>query len=203
MLRSRWSLRASPHFHLCRYGENIIYVRTLGRHFKGIKMKINNFIIVPLLSILLISCISDNKVLLNTFPKFHGYINDNYKLLSDEQSKDLSLIMNNIFLKNNIQMSILIIDSTHNLSIEEYSLKICKLWGLGGKNTDKGILFLFAMEDKKLRLEVSSELETILPDDKCQKIVDSIIHFFKQKNYYNGIYDEVLQVSNIIQNDIK
>ena len=50
--------------------------------------------------------------------------------------------------------------------IESYAVNLFHQWSIGAKSTDRGVLILYAIRDRRDRIEVGYGLEPILPDGK-------------------------------------
>ena len=87
-----------------------------------------------------------------------------------------------------IEMALVVVRSLDGLSIEEAAAKLFKLWGIGKKDRDNGLLFLWSTGDRKVRVEVGYGLEGILPDGKVGAILDAyVIPRFKAGEFDAGI----------------
>jgi uncharacterized protein len=65
---------------------------------------------------------------------------------------------------------------------------VAEAWKLGQKGRDNGVLLLVARDDRKVRIEVGSGLEGVLPDILCGRIIrDNIIPHFRKNDYDEGI----------------
>ena len=73
-------------------------------------------------------------------------------------------------------MAVVVVRSLDGLSIEEAAEKLFNLWGIGKKDRDNGLLFLWSTGDRKVRVEVGYGLEGVLPDGKVGAILDCLCH---------------------------
>ncbi len=86
------------------------------------------------------------------------------------------------------QITVVIIPTTDNYSVEEAALEIIRRWGVGNKDKNNGIVLLVAKDDRKLRIEVGYGLEGAVPDITAKSIIDNYITpNFKEGNYYRGL----------------
>ena len=66
------------------------------------------------------------------------------------------------------------------------------MWGIGKKNRDNGLLFLWSTGDRRVRVEVGYGLEGALPDGKVGAILDQyVIPRFKADQFDQGVLDGV------------
>lgn len=100
------------------------------------------------------------------------------------------------------QIGVLIISSTKPETIEEYSIKVAENWKLGRKGIDDGVLFVIALKDRKMRIEVGYGLEGAIPDAKAKQILEDFVKpYFKEKDYYKGIYTGVNMLEKLIRGE--
>ncbi len=73
------------------------------------------------------------------------------------------------------QIAVLIVPTTGDETIEQYSIRVTDAWKLGRKGIDDGALLLVAKDDHKVRIEVGRGLEGVIPDAIANRIVDEDI----------------------------
>lgn len=73
-------------------------------------------------------------------------------------------------------------------SIEDYTVRVARAWGVGTKEKNNGVvLFIFA-QDHKLFIQTGYGLEGALPDVLCKQIIDNeIVPRFKQGDFNGGV----------------
>ena len=101
-----------------------------------------------------------------------------------------------------VEMAVVAIRSLDGLSVEEAAVKLFELWGIGKKNKDNGLLFLWSIGDRKLRVEVGYGLEGALPDGKVGAILDTyVVPKFKATNFDQGLLDGVDALLRLARNE--
>lgn len=86
------------------------------------------------------------------------------------------------------QLAVLIVPSTGEETIEQYSLRVVEQWKLGRKNVDDGALLIVAKDDRTLRIEVGYGLEGALNDATAKRIISEVIvPRFQQGDFHGGI----------------
>jgi len=105
------------------------------------------------------------------------------------------------FEKENIgQIVILLIPTTGNETIEEYSIRLAEKWKIGSAENDDGVILLVAKNDRKLRIEVGYGLESKITDADAIMIIENIITpEFRNSNFYAGINNGTDAVINLIK----
>lgn len=72
--------------------------------------------------------------------------------------------------------------------IATYGPALGRAWGVGGKESDQGLILLVAPTERKLRIEVGYGLEQFMPDVLAGRIVRDVIRpRFKADDYPGGI----------------
>lgn len=72
--------------------------------------------------------------------------------------------------------------------VRSYGVNLGHAWGVGGKDTDQGLILLVAPNERKLAIEVGYGLEEFLPDVLAGRIIrESITPRFKARDYPGGI----------------
>jgi uncharacterized protein len=83
------------------------------------------------------------------------------------------------------QIAVLIVPTTQPETIEQFGIKVAEQWKIGRKGADDGVLFLVAMDDRALRIEVGYGLEGALPDVTANRIIEDIV----VPRFRNGDFD--------------
>jgi uncharacterized protein len=135
-----------------------------------------------------------------TFPdKPETFVSD-YAGVMDEESK-ASLLQNirTFEASTTNQIAIVTVKSLEGKVINEESAKLFAKWGIGQKGKDNGVLFLVAVDDRAMRIEVGYGLEGVIPDSIAKRIIDEEAKpFFKQGKYASGIKNTVYAIEGAI-----
>ena len=116
------------------------------------------------------------------------WVTDMPRALSADTVARLNQTIGDIQRTHGIEMAVVVVRSLDGLSIEEAAEKIFNLWGIGKKDRDNGLLFLWSTGDRKVRVEVGYGLEGVLPDSKVGAILDAyVIPKFKSGEFDAGV----------------
>lgn len=86
------------------------------------------------------------------------------------------------------QIAVLIVPTTGDETIEQYSIRVVDAWKLGRKGVDDGALLIVAKNDRKVRIEVGRGLEGVIPDAIANRIIgEDIAPRFKQGDFAGGL----------------
>lgn len=135
-------------------------------------------------------------------PPLTARVTDLTASLTDEQVASLEGKLQRFEVAKGSQLAVLIIPSTGEESIEQYSLRVVEQWRLGRKKIDDGALLIVAKNDRTLRIEVGYGLEGALNDATAKRIISEIIvPRFRQGDFYGGIEAGVDQMIAIINGE--
>ena len=95
-----------------------------------------------------------------------GYVNDFAHVLDASAAAQMTSICQQIDTKAHAQIAVVTVHSLDGAPVESYAVDLFKQWGVGDKSTNRGVLVLYAIQDRRSRIEVGYGLEPILPDGK-------------------------------------
>jgi len=95
------------------------------------------------------------------------------------------------------EVAIVTIKSLDGVSVEEYAVELFEKWGIGKKAKDSGVLFLMAVQDRKMRIEVGYGLEHVLTDGRAGEIIREATPFFKESRWDTGVELVAQRIINI------
>ena len=122
-----------------------------------------------------------------------GYVNDYAKVIDQETKQRLETTLTNLDHQQQIQFSVVTVDTTGDQPIFDYSLAVARGWGIGSKDTQKpSLLLLVAIKDRKYFTQVSRHLEGDLPDGLVGQIQrEQLVPAFKAGQYGRGLADTI------------
>ena len=104
--------------------------------------------------------------------------------------------------KSSNEIAILIIPTLDNDSLEDYSIRVARDWGIGTKDKNNGVLLLIAKDDRKIRIEVGYGLEGALTDARSSQIIRNVIApEFRNEKYFEGISAGLNSIQLAINNE--
>jgi uncharacterized protein len=93
------------------------------------------------------------------------------------------------------------VHSLDGADIETYALDLFKKWGIGEKATNRGVLILYAIQDRRARIEVGYGLEPILPDGKVGSFQREAIPLMQSGDYNHALLLVTSRVASVIAED--
>jgi uncharacterized protein len=125
-----------------------------------------------------------------SFPELTGRVVDKAGILSTQEERELSLILQQHEQSSSNQIVIVTLNSLNGYEIADYGYQLARHWKLGQKDKNNGILLIISMQEKKLRIEVGYGLEGVLTDKTAHEIIEYVLKpKFRQGSFYNGITD--------------
>jgi uncharacterized protein len=154
--------------------------------------------VVAVLFVALLSCVHAEKV---SDLKPTGYVNDFAHVLSPETAAQITNICQQIDQKGKAQIALVTVNTLENSDIESYAVDLYKKWGIGYKGTDRGVLILYAIQDRRARIEVGYGLEPILPDGKVGSFQREAIPQMRSGDYSGALLLVTQRVAETIAQD--
>lgn len=72
--------------------------------------------------------------------------------------------------------------------MEDFTLRAANMWGVGQKGQDNGVVFFVFPEDRQMRIEVGTGLETLLTDEASVEIIEEVvIPAFREGDLAGGV----------------
>lgn len=104
--------------------------------------------------------------------------------------------------RTGVEFVTVILPSIGERDIESFSTDLFRLWGIGSKTRNDGLLLLIVMDQRKVRFETGYGLEGILPDVLASRIQrQEILPRMRQGDYEGAIYNGVIAVGQVIQGE--
>ncbi len=131
----------------------------------------------------------------------HGgvWVHDEAGILSAPAKTQLEAILQAHRDSTSNQIAVLVVPSLEGEDIDGYAVRVFKEWKLGQEKKDNGVLFLVAMEERQMRIEVGYGLEGVLTDAMSSRINrNEVAPYFRQGNYEAGIQAATMAIIKVI-----
>ncbi len=149
------------------------------------------------LGIVLVFLLTSAVVNAQTYPsQTDPYINDFANLLTPQTEPVLRGLLETFKAEHGVDMVVVTINrvgqyNTGDSTIESFATRLFNTWGIGSAATNRGILLLVAVDDRKVRLEVGRGYDSSY-DQKAQVVIDEhILPAFRNNDYNGGIENGV------------
>ncbi len=120
----------------------------------------------------------------------HGgvWVHDEANVLSPGTVAQLEQILKAERDSTSNQIAILIVPSLEGEDINGFGIRVAEKWKAGDAKKDNGVIFIVAIQDRKMRIEVGQGLEGVLTDALSSRINrNEVAPNFRQGNYDAGI----------------
>lgn len=125
-------------------------------------------------------------------PKLAGPVVDEVGILSQEQFSALDRDLRALSDSGKAQVAVLITKSLQDLSIEEFGIRLAEAWKIGSKDKatqDRGVIFIVAPNERRMRIEVGYGLEGEIPDATASQILERMVKpSFRENRMSEGIF---------------
>lgn len=107
------------------------------------------------------------------------------------------------------QIAVVIIPALNGNDVTDYGVKLGRAWGIGGKQSNNGVLLLIvngdkAKGDRQLYIATGYGVEGALPDITAKHIIDDVIvPNFKGNDYYRGIEEGTDAIMQAVKGEYK
>jgi uncharacterized protein len=134
----------------------------------------------------------------------HGghWVHDEAGILSAQTIGELEQILKYERDSTSNQIAVLIVPTVENGDIDGYALKVFEEWKLGQAAKDNGVLFLIAVNDRKMRIEVGVGLEGALTDAMSSRINrNEVAPRFRIGDFDGGVKEGVIAIIKTIKGE--
>lgn len=135
-------------------------------------------------------------------PSLNEPVIDQANLLSPAEKQAISQRILNLHNAGKGQIGVVIVPTTGQEDIFDYSMRVAEAWQLGSAKRDNGLLMIIAINDRRIQILTGYGLEGVLPDIVAGRIInDKITPYFKQGQYAQGIDSGLEEIERILNLD--
>jgi uncharacterized membrane protein YgcG len=127
-----------------------------------------------------------------------GYVNDFASLTDSKTRAELESLCKDIDKKQHVQIAVVSITSLGGISLESFSLELANRWGVGHKEDNRGVLVLLVRDDHKFRIEVGYGLESVLTNEKANKIGLEMVPMLRKGQYGDALLQTVRSIDRVL-----
>lgn len=130
-----------------------------------------------------------------------NYVNDFAGVLDDAAEARLNSLAQQLDTKAKAQIAVVTVKSTDGRGTVDYAVDLYQKWGVGKKGTDRGVLILLAVQDRKYSFKVGYGLEPILPDGKVGGFGREAVPLLRAGDYSGAVSLMTTRVAQVIAAD--
>jgi len=121
------------------------------------------------------------------YPKPNGFVNDFANQLPLQAVESLEKKVRDYQRATGDQIGVAVVPSLNGTSIDEYSLRLFRAWGVGQYNVNNGVLFLWVPKERKIHIEVGRGLGSVLNQAERERILAQVRTLFRESKYEEGV----------------
>ena len=132
-------------------------------------------------------------------PSLNEPVREQANLLSPTEKQQLSQRILKLYNEGKGQIGVVIVPTTGQEDIFDYSMRVAEAWQLGSAKRDNGLLMTIAINVRRLPFLAGDGLEGVLPDIVAGRIINyTITPYFKQAQYAQGIAAGLTEIERIL-----
>ena len=116
-------------------------------------------------------------------PKINSAVTDPNGYISSAERAEIAEAIREHKAATGVQIAVLLVGTTNGVPISDYSMKVAREWGGGSAARDDGLLFVLAVNDRRMRIEVGYGLEPAVPDARAAQILAKLKPKLRTKQY--------------------
>jgi uncharacterized protein len=130
-------------------------------------------------------------------------VNDFAGVIDGDSIKKLNDLCLQLNQKTQTKIAVVTIHSLDGANLEEYATQLFNQWGVGHKSTNRGVLILLSIQDRRYRIEVGKGLDTVISNEKTADIGLQAVPLLKQSQYGAAIELMIRRIAETITSDSK
>ncbi|SKA13515.1 uncharacterized protein SAMN02745119_02794 [Trichlorobacter thiogenes] len=127
-----------------------------------------------LLLVVMLTCLTQTVFALDA-PHLKGRINDYAGMLSPAAVQALEQKLAAFERETTNQVVLLTVPSLEGDVIESFAIRVAEAWKIGQKDKSNGVILILAKKERKIRIEVGTGLQGVLPDITAGQIIRNVI----------------------------
>ncbi len=139
---------------------------------------------------------------LQPVPALTARVLDLAQVLSPADRQSLEAQLQAFEQKQGTQMVVVLVPTTQPEDIADYTQRLGDAWKLGRRDVGDGLLFVVAVQDRRMRIAPAKSLEGAIPDVLAKRILDQVVvPAFKRGDYAGGVRAGLMQLQARIEGE--
>ncbi|HEX4036598.1 MAG TPA: TPM domain-containing protein [Acidobacteriaceae bacterium] len=134
-------------------------------------------------------------------PKPTDYVSDDAHVISDATRQELDRVCGEVDHQAHAQIAVVTVNTLEGEPVEQYAVDLENAWKVGPKGSDRGVIILIAVQDRRRFIETGYGLEGILPDGKAGEIGRQMVPMLRNNDFDGALTLAVDEISQIIAQD--
>ena len=125
-----------------------------------------------------------------------SFVADGAGVLGSEYIRLIDAICKDLQQKTGVELALVTVSDLGGAAIDDFAERLFSRFGIGVAGKDNGVLLLFALTDRAVRVEVGYGLESVIPDAKSSRILDiSALPYFRNGLIARGLFLAVRELA--------
>ena len=120
-------------------------------------------------------------------PRIEAWVTDRANVLSAEQRQRLTERLAAYEKETSHQIVVLTVPSLSGESIESFALRVANAAEIGQRGVDNGVLFMLAIAERRVRIELGLGFERHISNDRAKEIIETMTPSFRKGDYAGGL----------------
>jgi uncharacterized protein len=133
-----------------------------------------------------------------TYDKPQGYVSDFAHVIDAASRTSVEDYLGGLERVTGVQVAVVTVASLNGEPIEDFANTLMRKWGVGQKGTNEGLLMVFAIRDRKMRIEVGYGLEPVLTDGYVGSVQRSLREELRAGKYGDAVLKCVQTIGDTI-----
>ncbi len=134
-------------------------------------------------------------------PRPTDYVSDLAHVISPATQVQLDRLCGEVDHEAHAQIAVVTINSLNGEPIQQYAVELEDAWKVGKKGSDRGVIVLLAVKDRRRFIETGYGLEGILPDGRVGEIGRAMVPMLRNNDFDGATTLAVDEISQIIAQD--
>ncbi len=134
-------------------------------------------------------------------PRPTDYVSDDGHVLSAETTAHLDAICGALERQTHSQMAVVTVQDTGGEPIADYAVQLEDAWKVGAKGTDRGVILLVSIGDRKWFISTGYGLEGVITDEKSGIIGRQMEQYLRVSQNDEGLTLGAEQLAGLIAQD--
>jgi uncharacterized protein len=134
-------------------------------------------------------------------PRPTDYVSDYAHVMSAQAIDQLNHLCGEVDHEAHAQIAVVTIDTLNGEPLQQYAVELEDAWKVGPKGSDRGVIVLLAVKDRRRWIETGYGLEGILPDGKVGEIGRQMMPMLRNNDFDGAVTLAVDEISQIIAQD--
>ena len=157
--------------------------------------------VLLLFALLTLACAGLSAQAVKDLPRPVDYVSDDAHVLEPETVARLDQLCGAVDRQAHAQIAVVTVKNTGDEAIADYAVQLEDAWKVGAKGTDRGVILLVSIDDRKWFISTGYGLEGAITDERSGIIGRQMQQYLRISRYDAGIVYGTDQLAGVIAQD--